>query len=407
VEACPHQQKGKKTMRRYINILVIFEVVILTVIISLLVNETSLTDTITVPLVEAGWLYRHFEIPNAEKYFQPQENTYWCWASALQFVINYFLGEFFKVDTRLTQSYIVSSVFGECVNQGIRPIDFLKVLGNISMGGGYEINAELWYDNSTVSAGYKIIQELQENKPVIIAFKPEALNYPNEYLKLVSDYYKFYLSDYLGPLVSHAAIIIGAEYFYNDTSGTSIKLILLDPSVGKIALSMDDLDKLIPNGLVLFFSYDLCKDEEMNCLTYYKDSDGDGYGVADDTKCLCSEKDLYTASYSGDCNDNDKNINPKAKDICDGKDNDCDGKIDEDCPRPSILSPNYGGLYFGLPLTTNISFPINYSLYNSNYPFGAYGYFGGSVYSYPLSLPYTFAYYPSSNQFMTYFPFGW
>ena len=41
------------------------------------------------------------------------------------------------------------------------------------------------------------------------------------------------------------------------------------------------------------------------------------------------DKDGYANDV--DCDDNDKNINPKAKEICDKKDNNCDGKTDEGC----------------------------------------------------------------------------
>ena len=42
------------------------------------------------------------------------------------------------------------------------------------------------------------------------------------------------------------------------------------------------------------------------------------------------DKDGYTNDK--DCNDNDKTIYPGAKELCDGKDNDCDGETDEGCP---------------------------------------------------------------------------
>jgi hypothetical protein len=43
------------------------------------------------------------------------------------------------------------------------------------------------------------------------------------------------------------------------------------------------------------------------------DADGDGYTVAD-----------------GDCDDTDANVHPGAEEICDGKDNDCNGQMPED-----------------------------------------------------------------------------
>jgi hypothetical protein len=69
---------------------------------------------------------------------------------------------------------------------------------------------------------------------------------------------------------------------------------------------------------------------------YYLDQDGDGYGVITDgynpdgyyNIIACGAPDGYVA-ISGDCNDNDANILPNAPEFCDGKDNDCDGQVDE------------------------------------------------------------------------------
>jgi Cys-rich repeat protein len=49
-----------------------------------------------------------------------------------------------------------------------------------------------------------------------------------------------------------------------------------------------------------------------NCI----DLDGDGYGV--------------NCEKGGDCDDSDENVYPGAPELCDGKDNDCDGEIDPD-----------------------------------------------------------------------------
>ena len=75
--------------------------------------------------------------------------------------------------------------------------------------------------------------------------------------------------------------------------------------------------------------------------TYYKDSDGDGYGDPDTAREAFAQPSGYVTKGE-DCNDSDAAINPGATELCDdGIDNDCDGYSDtddSDCPVPLLRS---------------------------------------------------------------------
>ena len=65
------------------------------------------------------------------------------------------------------------------------------------------------------------------------------------------------------------------------------------------------------------------------CDKLYADKDADGFGPTTDSKCLCGPSGVWTALADGDCNDADGGIYPGALEVCDDKDNNCNGQLDE------------------------------------------------------------------------------
>ncbi|MCC6624365.1 MAG: putative metal-binding motif-containing protein [Deltaproteobacteria bacterium] len=70
-----------------------------------------------------------------------------------------------------------------------------------------------------------------------------------------------------------------------------------------------------------------------NCKVYFRDADGDGFGVHTISACLCAPDPatfMTSQSSEPDCDDALDFVYPGADELCDGLDDDCDGATDED-----------------------------------------------------------------------------
>jgi len=99
------------------------------------------------------------------------------------------------------------------------------------------------------------------------------------------------------------------------TSGTTVAL------KGVWSSTSGDVYAVGSNGTILHGT-------KVMYSTWYRDADGDGYGNASVTTQALTQPAGYVAD-STDCNDSNASVHPNAPEICDGIDNNCNGRIDE------------------------------------------------------------------------------
>ena len=69
----------------------------------------------------------------------------------------------------------------------------------------------------------------------------------------------------------------------------------------------------------------------LDAATWFKDTDGDGYGSEESSVESCEPPDGYVID-GGDCDDSNDNVSPRETELCDGIDNDCDMLTDDEDP---------------------------------------------------------------------------
>ncbi len=74
----------------------------------------------------------------------------------------------------------------------------------------------------------------------------------------------------------------------------------------------------------------------LNCVQWYRDRDGDGFGHPTQSQCRCASagEHVVLAPRNRDCNDQNANIHPDAAEVCNGIDDNCNSAVDEGgvCP---------------------------------------------------------------------------
>ncbi len=156
-------------------------------------------------------------------------------------------------------------------------------------------------------------------------------------------------NDGYGAAASTAAACLQPSGYVSSSSDCNDSNIAINPAATEICDSIDnDCDSAIDDA-------DSSVDLSTGTL-YYRDADGDGYGVSSSTTRSCSVRSGYSTS-SADCDDGDGATYPGAPETCDGDDNDCDSSSDEgiSCAYKLVQSDYSSGLCVDDDLYANLN----------------------------------------------------
>ena len=131
-----------------------------------------------------------------------------------------------------------------------------------------------------------------------------------------SDYYPDTDNDGYGEDVQPTSLCSPQTGFADNNLDCNDRDASINPDSNEACNGLDDnCDGAIDEGLVF--------------IEYFPDGDNDGYGAGDEGILDCRPLAGHSTS-NDDCDDDDPLINPGMSELCDGKDNNCNGEIDED-----------------------------------------------------------------------------
>ncbi|WP_176605780.1 putative metal-binding motif-containing protein, partial [Myxococcus fulvus] len=125
---------------------------------------------------------------------------------------------------------------------------------------------------------------------------------------------------------------------------------------------------------------EICDDKDNNCrdgvdeglalVAMFRDADGDGVGGEAIQHCVPAAGVRGYAMVGGDCRDNDAEVAPGKTELCDEKDNNCDGTTDEGHDTKWYLDNDEDGVPQGPAFTSQCTSPgPKYMKYPSGSPF--------------------------------------
>jgi len=131
----------------------------------------------------------------------------------------------------------------------------------------------------------------------------------------------------IGNMVSNSTIVFSVaaensswtdrEVDLSGYAGQSIYIAFRNNSNDQFLLLIDDIE-VSGNGITV----------EPDPVTFYADTDGDGYGNPNAPQESCIRPQGYVLNNT-DCNDSNSSIYPGAEELCDGVDNNCNGMVDD------------------------------------------------------------------------------